>query len=360
MSTSTRTAIRSPIPSTSIRRPTTSTRTRTTTRSWWSSGGTITKTGTTWEAEGFLEGHLVTLRDAAGDMQYRVLSFTEDGLGMVLKGKPLATTASVQKTVFVQGAHGGLTVVHGGGNRWIETAGTFDVDGNGLTRTDGRSWIEDRYEVGQRIQIAGEAFTRVIEGFANATPPDGAFEGWGTDSILLLSGDPFAADTDVSSRASRAASPSPRSSKAARRWCCRTRRSATRDGRSAMADAHDLHLRRHPDGGKRVGGDHFVITGGAGPDSPLVVYGDTSQDGVWYSGRTVRPARPRVRRQALRSVPAPARRGERGRRVDLPAGQPVQARRQRHHRRARLFADDADEDLPAPWASPPMAAPATT
>ena len=33
-----------------------------------------------------------------------------------------------------------------------------------------------------------------------------------------------------------------------------------------------------------VGGDTIVVTGGAGPGSPLVVYGDTSQDGVWYSG----------------------------------------------------------------------------
>jgi hypothetical protein len=36
--------------------------------------------------------------------------------------------------------------------------------------------------------------------------------------------------------------------------------------------------------GEQVGGDHFVVTGGAGPESPLVIYGDTSQDGVWYSG----------------------------------------------------------------------------
>ena len=33
-----------------------------------------------------------------------------------------------------------------------------------------------------------------------------------------------------------------------------------------------------------VGGDHIIINGGGGPDSLLVVYGDTSQDGVWYSG----------------------------------------------------------------------------
>jgi Ca2+-binding RTX toxin-like protein len=39
-------------------------------------------------------------------------------------------------------------------------------------------------------------------------------------------------------------------------------------------------------GGVRVGGDHFVVRAGGGPDSPLVIYGDTSQDGVWYGGRT--------------------------------------------------------------------------
>src|SRR5205085_6471389 len=45
--------------------------------------------------------------------------------------------------------------------------------------------------------------------------------------------------------------------------------------------------------GVRVGGDTITFTGGGGPGglagsafpgSPLVVYGDTSQDGVWYSG----------------------------------------------------------------------------
>jgi Ca2+-binding RTX toxin-like protein len=37
-------------------------------------------------------------------------------------------------------------------------------------------------------------------------------------------------------------------------------------------------------GSGAMGGDTIIITGGAGPGSPLVVYGDTSQDGRWYSG----------------------------------------------------------------------------
>ncbi|HAG59058.1 MAG TPA: hypothetical protein DCL83_06945, partial [Arthrobacter bacterium] len=34
----------------------------------------------------------------------------------------------------------------------------------------------------------------------------------------------------------------------------------------------------------RLGGDTITVTGGGGPASPLVLYGDTSQDGVWYGG----------------------------------------------------------------------------
>ena len=46
------------------------------------------------------------------------------------------------------------------------------------------------------------------------------------------------------------------------------------------------------DAGAQVGGDHFIVRNNAhgalvgGPDSPLVIYGDTSQDGVWYSGHS--------------------------------------------------------------------------
>ena len=39
-----------------------------------------------------------------------------------------------------------------------------------------------------------------------------------------------------------------------------------------------------------VGGDHFIVTGGGGSFSPLVIYGDTSQDGLWCSGDPTRPS----------------------------------------------------------------------
>ncbi|MBD2516808.1 DUF4347 domain-containing protein [Nostoc sp. FACHB-973] len=37
-------------------------------------------------------------------------------------------------------------------------------------------------------------------------------------------------------------------------------------------------------GQKIVGGDTITVNGGGGSASPLVIYGDTSQDGIWYSG----------------------------------------------------------------------------
>ena len=39
-------------------------------------------------------------------------------------------------------------------------------------------------------------------------------------------------------------------------------------------------------GGSSLFGDRITVTGGGGVSSPLVIYGDTSQDGLWYSGAT--------------------------------------------------------------------------
>jgi hypothetical protein len=123
---------------------------------------------------------------------------------------------------------------------------------------DGLAWTEARYTVGMAVQISGDlnAFgqqvTRSITGFADATGglrPADAFVNWGSGSVMLLSGDNFAA-------------------------------SAT--GLRTLTATQVTGQVTAP----RVGGDRFDVTGGAGPNSPLVIYGDTSQDGVWYAGRT--------------------------------------------------------------------------
>ena len=82
-------------------------------------------------------------------------------------------------------------MVHGGGNLHVETAGELHADTNVLTRLDGRDWQADGYEVGQRVQLEGETFTREILGFADADgslKPADAFATWGRGSAMVLSG----------------------------------------------------------------------------------------------------------------------------------------------------------------------------
>ena len=127
--------------------------------------------------------------------------------------------------------HGGITTVHGGGNSLVAVTGTFTrLTATTLRRTDGVSWASAGFVVGQRLTVDG-----VVVGTVSAL----------TGDVLTVTGGTFAAasytDTTV----------------------------AARDPKTAAT---------------RIGGDTIVITGGAGPDSPLVVHGDTSQDGRWYSG----------------------------------------------------------------------------
>ena len=95
----------------------------------------------------------------------------------------------------------------------------------------------------------------------------------------------------------------------------------------------------------------------AGPTSPLVVYGDTSQDGIWYSGRPTRAGCRRLRAEAVRPVPGHRRRG---RALPVPARKPVRPRRQRRHRRPGAVRRRRAGCAARPSASSPTAARATT
>lgn len=105
-----------------------------------------------------------------------------------------------------------------------------------LVRSDGGSWITDGFEEGQVIYIEG-----IAGGFTVAEV---------TASAMYLQG-------------------------AAIHECVLESKTVTITRIDITTDT-----------GSEVGGDHFVISGGAGPDSPLVIYGDTSQDGSWYSGHS--------------------------------------------------------------------------
>ena len=140
--------------------------------------------------------------------------------------------------VGIPALHGALTIVQGGGNSLLAVTGVFDVTSAGVTRDDSRSWAASGFAVGQQVNLPGYAagaFT--ITGF---TGDNG--------QTMQLSGGTLIPQMGLA-------------------------------GTVAVYDPiqPDTHY-------VRIGGDHINVSGGAGPDSPLVVYGDTSQDGVWYSG----------------------------------------------------------------------------
>jgi len=310
-------------------------------------GGILTRNdGESWEDHGFLEGHLIHIggydNHFAEAMQYRVLSIEADVMEVL--GDPIASAAGVTANIWVQGPHGSLTMVHGGGNLPVQTIGSYETktyQGQDiLTRLDGRSWQDDRYEVGQLIQIGDETETRKILGFGDAADfgvvtPDGQFATWGTGSVMILSGAPPSFDTpdtitdidvhrsiplrvEVQIEATLVVDTLTRASGS---WlddgfaagqvvyieglaggftvASVTDTDLVRDGAAihgcVIEQGSTITVYRidlQTDDGAEVGGDHFVIAPAgensvlAGPDSPLVVYGDTSQDGVWYSGHS--------------------------------------------------------------------------
>ncbi|MGB7818284.1 MAG: Calx-beta domain-containing protein, partial [Ornithinibacter sp.] len=129
--------------------------------------------------------------------------------------------------------HGGITTVHGGGNSRVEVTGTFTATATTITRTDLVSWTSAGFVAGQVLTVGG-VVVGTVSGFGGAN-----------GSTLTITGGSFADTTYTGVTV------------------------AARDPKT---------------GTTRIGGDTVVITGGAGPDSPLVVYGDTSQDGTWYGG----------------------------------------------------------------------------
>ncbi|MEE4314510.1 MAG: Calx-beta domain-containing protein [Desulfofustis sp.] len=317
-------------------------------------GAILTRTDAeNWEDHGFIVGQLINIGGDNGSfsdaVQYRVLSI--DGDIMEVLGDPIASTENVTTNIWVQGPHGALTMVHGGGNLPVQTTGdyetkTYESEGesqNILTRLDGRSWQDDRFEIGQLIQVGSEGETREILGFGNAADfgvetPEGAFATWGTDAVMILSGKAFGdADTITGIDLHRSIA---ETTETVAEEVTLVVDTLTRDdggsweddgfeagqviyieglaGGFTIASVTDTELvlagaAIHQcsigsktvtitrtdvttDAGPAVGGDHFVIglaEGAdpetsvlAGPNSPLVVYGDTSQDGVWYSGHS--------------------------------------------------------------------------
>ena len=125
--------------------------------------------------------------------------------------------------------HGSITAVHGGGNSPLQVSGQITLAGITLTRGDGLSWTDDGFAAGQVVSISGI----------------------GERAIVAVSGAVLTLATPVGS------------------------------GTALLSVAV---VDPQTPGTPRIGGDRITVVGGGGPDSPLVIYGDTSQDGIWYSG----------------------------------------------------------------------------
>ncbi|HEY3485081.1 MAG TPA: hypothetical protein VGK49_06835, partial [Ilumatobacteraceae bacterium] len=330
----------------------------------------ITLTGVDWTARGFLVGHLVYIDDGnqAGDLapllSWRVEKI--EGSTITLRGPQLpaayTTAGFFTGRIFVAGQHGGLTMLHGGGNRLLNVDGRYDIDVNSIRRLDGLAWADDGYAVGDVIQVGNEPFTRTIIGFAGTLadcPFDDLYPGCGVGSIMLLSGPPMTTGTNVGSTIftprpfeARADASMDISVQSAVPPALPTTTLTRYDGGSFMADGFIVGMkvtisgfagqftiaavthttlvlanaalpptltglgsnpirlvvvgydtgRAAPGTGDQtmqVGGDRFVVCSSTavdegrpipcgsvvgGPGSPLVIYGDTSQDGLWYSG----------------------------------------------------------------------------
>ena len=154
-------------------------------------GGTITRAAGDWNGFGFEVGQLVRIDGVPGS--WRLMEITNAGTTLRLSRGSLLPSSTTTKTVFVAGPHGGLTVVHGGGNMPLETSFNMVRGTTSLTRQDGLAWTADGYATtfanGQpmHVQIAGEAFTRAIAGFGDiACPYADPFPGCGVGSVMLL------------------------------------------------------------------------------------------------------------------------------------------------------------------------------
>jgi hypothetical protein len=317
--------------------------------------------------EGFLEGHLINIVGWE-PATWRLFEIEDDGT-LRLRGDGLFVLPTVEgddpeyvqftpgttDTMYVQGRHGGLTVVHGGGNRPLRYVGKLATSGATLTRPDGRGWTENGLEVGDFIQIGAEPFTRQILAIGDmsaadlvtyCTPPAGetGFDDCGDGSTLTLSAPltvPFGADDQVQVHVAQPFVDIVEDELieihtdhlvwTGGDWAAAGFEvgqvvyiTGYAGGLTVSAIAGDtmyfsgvvltptisdpvgptyftveMTVWGHDDaldGGLLIGGDTITVCDPtnpepcgpviAGPDSPLVLLGDTTQDGMWYTGHT--------------------------------------------------------------------------
>ena len=129
---------------------------------------------------------------AGRDGTWRVMAVTPTTLTLApLAGATLPTSSSVVTAAAVPGPHGGLTVVHGGGNTAldVEVSGTTTAPTSGTLRCPGRRPRLGRRRLRDRpdVTVAGQAGVWRVTGFTNTPCPlADPFQGCGTGSRMQL------------------------------------------------------------------------------------------------------------------------------------------------------------------------------
>ncbi len=287
-------------------------------------GGLVRRDGFSWQADGFAVGDQVTVQIGGFSGSYTVIGFATGAYGsgdtILLAGGPSLTAGTgVTAVVTVSDA---LAVT---GTFDLVTQPTFDANGNPISgneilRNDGVSWQSAGFTYGQQVYISGIGLRNIVA-FDNSSYGDGSgliVDGAAFTTALHVSGtvsvtSRYRVSGAFSSTASSitlasgtfAASGLAPGMSVAISGVTGTRTIATVSGNkiTLTGGAIPATLTGGLIAAAKIGGDTLTVTGGAstlaagGPGtdtctldyttctpSPLVLYGDTSQDGLWYGG----------------------------------------------------------------------------
>ena len=131
-------------------------------------GGTVTRNDAgSFLADGFVVGQLVMIENVTGS--WRLIGVTARALTLA-RGDKL-TAQSLTTTVLVPGPHGGLTVVHGGGNQPLETDFAMTLERNRPdARNDGLSSADNQATTPATVR--GRADTSILRSGNLRDDPD--------------------------------------------------------------------------------------------------------------------------------------------------------------------------------------------
>jgi hypothetical protein len=190
-------------------------------------GATITRSSSTWAADGFAVGQSVMVSGQTGTLTVTSISGV-GGTRLSLSGGPLvAANTGVGKALTLGIVRVGGDTINVAGAAAVINANFTVSNGNQITRNDGKRWDTDsHYAIGQQISMNG----------VGSLP---AVQKW-----LAVSGET----------------------------------SAQLVVKSISADGKTITVTGTP-----LNNGSFNAT--VMIDSPLVVYGDTSQDALWYNGK---------------------------------------------------------------------------